>query len=118
MAFEPPRGHPLNVSSRASVLTGDKASIAGFMIGGTHPKRVMIRGIGPSLAKYNVEGALADPTLELRDSSGNLITTNNDWKTVDGTGGSQQSIIEATTMPPSNNLEAAIVVTLPANYSA
>jgi hypothetical protein len=61
---------------------------------------------------------LADPTLELRDSSGNLITSNNDWKIASGTGASQQATIEATGMPPSSDLEAAIVTNLPSNNSA
>ena len=118
LAFEPSRGRPLNIATRVSVLTGNKASIAGFIIGGNDPKRVLIRGIGPSLASNHVTGALADPTLELRDSTGALITSNNDWKIDDGTGTSQQATIEATGMPPGSDLEAAIVTTLPSNNSA
>ncbi|MEY2563988.1 MAG: hypothetical protein QOH88_2181 [Verrucomicrobiota bacterium] len=105
----------LNISSRARVLADDKVLIAGFIISGTTPKKVLIRGIGPSL--NGVGATLSNPTLELHQGDATLVT-NDDWKTrSDGT--SQQAEIENTTIPPSNNLESAMVVTLaPGNYSA
>lgn len=54
--------------------------IAGFIITGTVPKDVAVRGIGPSLGVFGVPDALADPTLELRDSKGALILANDDWQ--------------------------------------
>jgi len=60
---------------------------------------------------------LADPTLELRDSSGGLIASNDNWK-IRPDGSSQQAEIEATGIPPTNDLESAIVTTLPADNSA
>ena len=84
--------------------------IAGFIITGTQPKEVILRAIGPSLP---LAGALADPFLELRDSSGGLIFANDNWRT-----GGQEAEIIATTIPPSHDLESAIVATLPANDSA
>ena len=104
----------LNLSTRANVLTGDNVLIGGFIINGNDPKSVIVRGIGPS---SGVPGALADPTLEL--FSGNtLIASNNNWKTrPDGT--SQQAEVEATTIPPANDLESALVRTLaPGSYTA
>jgi len=89
------------------VQTGDNALIGGFIIAGTQPKKVIIRAIGPSLA---VPGKLANPTLELRNSAGTLLQQNDDW--IDSP--SKQAIIDST-IPPSNNLESAIVATLPAN---
>jgi hypothetical protein len=105
----------LNVSSRARVLTDDKVAIAGFIITGATPKKVLIRGIGPSLNGVGV--TLSDPTLELHQGN-TTLATNDNWKTKpDGT--SQQTEIEATTIPPTNNLESAIVMTLnPGTYSA
>jgi hypothetical protein len=73
---------------------------------------VIIRGIGPSLAG-SVPGFLADPTLELHDAS-TTLATNDNWK-VRPDGSSQQAEIEATTIPPTNDLESAIVAALPAN---
>jgi hypothetical protein len=107
----------VNISTRAEVLGGDSVAIAGFIVTGNDPKKVIIRGIGPSLAGQGVSGALADPTLELHhtDAMGNDVTlaTNNDWKDT------QQSEIEATGIPPTNDLESAIVRTLdPGSYTA
>jgi hypothetical protein len=99
------------------VLSDDNVLIGGFIITGTDPKRILIRGIGPSLNKFGVAGALANPTLELHQGS-NTITTNDDWKTKpDGT--SQQAEIEATTIPPTHDLESAVLATLsPGAYTA
>jgi hypothetical protein len=105
----------LNISTRMLVLTDDKVLIGGFIITGTDPKEVLIRGIGPSLTGVGV--TLSDPTLELHQGS-TIVTTNDNWKTrPDGT--SQQAEIEATTIPPTNDLESAILATLsPGAYTA
>ena len=111
----PPAPQLLNISTRAHVLTNEQVLIAGFIINGTDPKKVMIRGIGPSLNGVGV--TLSDPTLELHQGN-TTLTTNDNWKTKsDGT--NQQAEIEATTIPPANDLESAIVMTLsPGTYSA
>ncbi len=96
-----------NLSTRLRVGTGDNVLIGGFIVTGTEPKKVIVRGIGPSLP---LPGKLANPTLELYDASG-LLVSNNDWKTT------QQAEIEATSLQPTNDLESAIVTTLPANNS-
>jgi hypothetical protein len=93
------------------VETGDNALIGGFIITGTQPKKVIVRAIGPSLSSM-FPGALTDPTLELRNSSGGLIRSNDNWRS------DQEAEIIATTIPPSDDLESAIVATLPANGSA
>jgi hypothetical protein len=98
-----------NISTRLRVETGENVLIGGFIVTGTQPKRVIVRAIGPSLP---VAGALADPVLELRNSSGGLIASNDNWRS------DQETEIIATTIPPSNDLESAIVATLPANSSA
>jgi hypothetical protein len=98
-----------NISTRLRVGTGDDALIGGLIVTGTQPKKVMLRAIGPSLP---IAGALANPTLELRDSSGGLIRSNDNWRT------DQQAEITATGIPPSDDLESAMVVTLPANNAA
>ena len=98
-----------NISTRLRVETGDNVLIGGFIITGTQPKKVIIRAIGPSLP---LAGALADPVLELRNSSGGLIRSNDNWRS------DQEAEIIATGIPPSNDLESAIVATLPANNSA
>jgi hypothetical protein len=95
----------LNISTRMRAQSGDKVLIGGFIITGNTPKKVIIRGIGPSLSGF-FSDALADPTLELFQGSTSL-QTNNDWKS------GQQAEIEATGIPPGNNAESAIVRTLP-----
>jgi hypothetical protein len=106
----------LNISTRMRVLTGEQVLIAGFIITGTDPKNVIIRGIGPSLNGVGV--TLADPTLELHQGS-TTLTTNDNWKINPQTGQSQQAEIEATTIPPMNDLESAILTTLnPGTYTA
>jgi hypothetical protein len=95
--------------------------IGGFIVGGGttgDTATVLIRGIGPSLANAGVQGALADPTLEIHNASGTTIASNDNWKTASD-GSSQQADIDATTIPPTNDLESALVQTLPAgNYTA
>jgi hypothetical protein len=111
----PPALRLLNISTRLRVQTGDNTLIAGFIISGTEPKKVIIRGIGPSLS--GVGAVLSDPVLELHQ--GNVtLATNDNWKTrSDGT--SQQAEVQATTIPPGNDLESAIVTTLnPGSYTA
>jgi cell division septation protein DedD len=98
-----------NISTRVRVETGNNVLIGGFIITGTQPKKVLIRAIGPSLS---IAGHLDDPKLELY-SGKTLLETNDNW----GDSPEKQAII-ATTTPPSNNLESAIVRTLPANNSA
>jgi uncharacterized delta-60 repeat protein len=110
--------YPLNVSTRGNVLTGDKVMIGGFILGGTDPHKIIIRGIGPSLGSAGVAGALADPTLELHQGS-TTLATNDDWKVNGQTQQSQEADIRATTIPPTNDLESAILMTLsPGAYTA
>jgi hypothetical protein len=98
-----------NISTRLFAGTGNNVLIGGFILTGAQPKKVIVRAIGPSLP---LAGVLTDPILELRNSSGGLIAVNDNWRT------DQQAEIMATTIPPSNDLESAIVATLPANNSA
>ena len=105
-------GQLLNIATRLRVQTGDNVLIGGFIVTGTDPKKVLIRGIGPSLATLFPD-FLANPTLELFQGNTSLAS-NDDWKTRPD-GSSQQAEIEATTIPPTNDLESALVRTLPAN---
>jgi len=113
-AFELNAGPPLptvlaNISTRLQVETGDNVLIGGFIITGTQPKKVIVRAIGPSLP---LAGVLADPLLELHGPAAFTTLTNDNWRST------QEPEIVATGIPPSNDLESAIVATLPANNSA
>lgn len=100
----------LNISTRGRVDVGENVMIGGVIVAGEAAQRVIVRAIGPSLP---VAGKLADPTLELRDSNGGLLASNDNWRS------DQEAEIIATTIPPSNDLESAIVALLPpASYTA
>jgi hypothetical protein len=100
-----------NISTRGFVQTGDGAMIAGFIVGNQNTK-VVVRSLGPSLSQFGVPTPLANPTVEVRDSNGTLLDTNDNWKTrPDGT--SQQAEIQATGVPPTNDLESALTRTVP-----
>lgn len=92
------------ISTRGTVLTNDDVMIGGFIISG-QATRVIVRAIGPELNGV-VSGALQDTLLELHDSSGSLIASNDDWKTTQ-----QQAIID-TGVAPTDDRESAIVATL------
>jgi hypothetical protein len=94
-----------NISTRGVIQSGDNVMIGGFIVTGSASKKVIVRGIGPSLP---VNGALADPMLELHGANG-TIATNDNWQE------SQQSDIAATGVAPTNELEPALIATLPGN---
>ena len=109
----PTPAQALNISTRLRVEVGDNVMIGGFIITGNEAKKVIIRALGPSLQEAGVADAVADPVLELRGSDGELILRNDNWRDT------QQSDIEASTVPPPNDLESAIVAMLnPAAYTA
>ena len=66
--------NPVNISTRGFVQTGDDVMIGGFIIGGTTTRHVIVRAIGPSLGGQNVANPLLDPTLELYDQDGVLLS--------------------------------------------
>lgn len=103
-----------NISSRGLVDTGDNVMIGGFIAGNQNGNtKVLVRGIGPSL-QGKVPNPLSDPILELHDSNGNTLETNDNWKDAPN-----RSEIEATGIPPSNDLESAILRSVsPAGYTA
>jgi len=70
-----------NISTRAFVQTGDNIVIGGFMLGfGSGNVQVAVRALGPSLTQFGLSNVLADPTLELRDSNGATLASNDDWQ--------------------------------------
>lgn len=92
------------------VEPGDNAGIGGFIITGTAPKHVVLRGIGPSLTQQSVPDALADPVMELHGPAGFSTITNDNW---------QDGSCAGSGLEPPNPLESAICVTLdPGAYTA
>jgi hypothetical protein len=104
-----PNQNLLNISTRVRVEAGESAMIGGFIIAGEMPKKVLIRGLGPSLS---ITGALSNPVLELYDSAGKLIASNDNWV-------SDRLNVLATAIPPTSERESAIMTTLsPGAYTA
>jgi hypothetical protein len=89
-----------NISTRLRVQTGDNVLIGGFIITGTEPKTVIVRGIGPSLT---VPAVLTDPIIEVYGSSGQLLATNDNWRDDP----SRQQVIDSG-LAPANDLESAL----------
>jgi hypothetical protein len=98
-----------NISTRGFVQTGDTVMIGGFILGGGNNTGVVLRGIGPSLSQSGVSNVLADPTLELRDSNGGLLISNDDWQ--DDPAQAAQLIAHG--LAPSNPKESGIFAALP-----
>ena len=111
-----------NISTRSFVQTGDNVMIGGVIVQGTEPRRVIVRAIGPELTQYGIPNPLADPTLELHDSTGALIASNDNWQhTIIGgiITSDQVAAIRASGHAPRDPRESAIIATLPpGNYTA
>lgn len=109
--FNPPR--LANISGRAQIGTGDNVLIAGFIIHGSASKRVVLRGIGPSLQVNGtpVPGTLQNPVLELHDKNGVLIASNDNWAT-----DPNASEVQAAGLAPSDPREAALARTLAPDF--
>ena len=103
-----------NISTRGVVQSADNVLIGGFILGGNSgTTTVLVRAIGPSLANFGVPNALTDPTLELHDSNGAMLQSNDSWNE------QQKAAIEATHLAPTMNAEAAIIADLsPGAYTA
>lgn len=109
----------INISARAFVGTGSKVLIPGIIVSGDTPKKFLVRAVGPGLKQFSVDGALADPKLEVVNSAGQTIAVNDDWSISD-------NLVETKSVTQSLNIfaldagskDAAAVVTLaPGNYT-
>jgi glucose/arabinose dehydrogenase len=105
-----------NISGRASVQTGNNVLIAGFIVGNNiGAARVVVRGLGPSLAQSGITNPLLDPTLELHNNNGVLLIGNDNWQD----NASQAARISAAGLAPQNPLESAVFASLvPGTYTA
>jgi hypothetical protein len=102
-----------NISTRGRVEGGDNALIAGVIVQGGTSKRLIFRALGPSLGQFGLAGLLSDPVLTLYDATGAILAQNDDWRAT------QEQEIIATQIPPTDDRESAIVITLPpASYTS
>jgi len=105
----------MNISGRVFTQGGDGVGIGGFIITGSSSKRIMVRGIGPSMKANGVAvpGRLSDPTIELRDSKGSAALFNDNWRS------NQEAEITQSGLAPQDDKEAAVIKRLePGAYTA
>jgi uncharacterized delta-60 repeat protein len=105
----------INISTRGKVLTDFDVMIGGFVIGGSEPQTVVVRGIGPSLASFGISRPLSNPKLVLVSmASQTAIASNDDWGSADNA-----AAIQSSGFAPSDPKESAIYITLqPGAYTA
>jgi Matrixin len=107
-------GRAGNISTRGQVQSGDQLLIGGFIVGGQQSKDVVVRALGPSLAAAGISQPLSDPAVELRDASGAVVASNDNWAS-----GPNASQIQSENLAPSNPNESALQATLnPGSYTA
>jgi N-acetylneuraminic acid mutarotase len=106
-------GELANLSVRGDVRTDDDVLIAGLILQGGTPKRVMFRAIGPSLGGKGVSGALQDPTLALHNGNGSLVLSNDNWQQAPNA-----AEIQSSGLAPTDGRESAILMTVvPDSYT-
>ena len=107
---QPPTATVANMSARG-LVAGGNVLIGALGVTGRAPQTVLFRAIGPELIQQGVAFALRDPVLEVQDANGNLIASNDSWRS------NQQTQIQATGLAPTDDREAAILLNLqPGTY--
>jgi hypothetical protein len=102
----------INISTRGQVKTGDDVMIAGFIVRGSAPQKVVISVAGPSLANFGIGDGLQNPTLTLvRSSDNTVIAANDDWQVQ--AHAADVAAIEASGLKPNHASEPAIIAALP-----
>jgi hypothetical protein len=123
----------VNLSTRGYADNQGREMIGGFVVEGLAgtTKRILIRVRGPTLERdFGLTGALFDPFMEVRNSSGDLLIQNDDWSTgsqrVGGTADDFQPLVRnygeqqiaATGLAPGNRREPCVLIDLPpGNYT-
>jgi len=110
--LEPGVSRIANISARGHIASANDVMVGGYIVGSGDPTKVIVRALGPSLAAFGVTNPLPNPLLSIYNSDGTLIASNDDWRST------QAQEIQAT-IPPTDDLESAIVATLaPGAYTA
>jgi len=104
------------ISTRAQVGIGADVLIGGFITGNkVGATRIAVRALGPTLQQFGIVNPLPDPTLELHDANGALLTSNDNWQS----DASQAALITGYGLAPPNSVESAIAISLaPGPYTA
>lgn len=111
-------GQFVNLSTRAFVGTADGVLIPGLVIGGTTPRRVLVRAVGPTLATFGVTGTLADPNLTVFRGSTSLATNDNWQDQANATAVASAALASGAFALPAGSKDAALLLTLePGSYT-
>ena len=103
-----------NISTRGNVQTGNGVLIGGFILGnGDWTAPIVVRALGPSLARFGITAPLADPTLQLFDRNGALIASNDNWRDTDA-----DEVWQSHLIPPDSRESAIVMRLAPGNYTA
>ena len=118
LTYGPSAPRLANISTRGEVFTGNDVMIAGFIIGGTAAKTVVINVAGPSLVNFGIANPLTNPTLTLvRSSDNTIIASNDNWQSQSNP--ADVSAIQNSGFAPANAFEPAIMMSLaPGAYTA
>lgn len=104
----------VNLSSRGFVGSGEAAMINGFVLTGTRAHQLLIRGVGPTLAGYGVNAALADPFLRVRDSTGATVALNDNWDSTENSPALREAATAVNAFAlNAGSKDAALLLTLP-----
>lgn len=107
-------GSLVNVSARNRVGTGADILIAGFIVGGNTPRRLLVRALGPRLTDFGVANVLADPRLEIHTSTGGqdvVFAANDNWGD-EGNAGDMNALTPSLTLPAGSK-DSAVLLTVP-----
>jgi hypothetical protein len=97
-----------NLSTRVRVGVGEDVAIAGFVIGGSSVKQVILRARGPSLVPFGITNPLADPVLRVYLGT-SLLAFNDNWQADND----RADLIQEIGFAPTDARESALLLTLP-----
>ena len=110
-----------NISVRGNAGSGDKVIVTGFIVTGNAPRRMLVRAVGPELAAFGVEGALANPELSIfqtKDGVPTEIARNDDWSTHAGIVNQIGGQVGAFPMTAGSKSSAIVMWLAPGTYTA
>ncbi|MEZ5277567.1 MAG: immunoglobulin domain-containing protein [Opitutaceae bacterium] len=126
LALGPVAAKLSNISMRGSVGTGSRIMIAGFVVDAGYdgnpgvPKQVLIRGVGPTLAGFNVQGTISDPLLRLFNADKELVGENDNWEAADNLDALKAAMtsVGAFDLDEGSADSALLIWLLPGSYTA
>jgi alkaline phosphatase len=109
----------INLSNRGFVGLNDQTMLSGFVVDGLQTRTLLIRAVGPTLAQWNIAGALADPVVRIYNAAGTVVFTNDNWETNSNAAAirSMTPLVGAFALPAGSKDAAGLVTLPPGNYT-